>query len=325
MNPLISSTILASTLFLFFILPGIIFQRAFWRTDKGSLHADNFYNYLVWGILISSISYYLGIYLFNACVSAFHYSNQIDLNKIIEFVFSKNENIHLDLSEFNSLVILFIILDVLLWLLGTAIGTLILKTKLDLRKSFFRYKNQWFYLLTQREIDFKNRKLSPKGHIVIVDLLSDIGGSSYLYNGVVLDYKTDANQNLKYIYLIGVSRTEIKASAANPTTVQNPKTEILNTAAFIKGSIDTTGSIFSNGSMITASDINADGGLTIEGMLFCGGSINIKGDLIIKNTQPFSQEVTSFSTSSPYKIPGSMMVFKFEEMKNLNIYYSRIP
>lgn len=210
--------------------------------------------------------------------------------------------------------------DLLAWLIASLIRYLIFIFNLDVRFSFLRFKSELFYVLSGRELD---KHLYPKGFYVEVDLLCSIGNSLIIYNGIVWDYKFKGN-SLKYIYLKNANRKlmeELVSSTSFATsTVNNLNTY---TAISTEDSINADGPITAEGAIQAKGSISAES-ITAKGTITSGGKITSKGAIIANYMMVTPPKTSTTAPPSTYYIPGDMMVFKEEEIKNLNVIYVKL-
>lgn len=85
---------------------------------------------------------------------------------------------------------------------GRSSHWLIRKTGLDLKTQVFRFKNEWFYLLTGEALSFRGVATDPRPiDGVFLSAVVDHGKESYLYRGIVEDWSFDAGGQLESLRL----------------------------------------------------------------------------------------------------------------------------
>jgi hypothetical protein len=75
------------------------------------------------------------------------------------------------------------------------------KTKLDHRTQVFRFKNEWYYLLSGEVLLFAERSDRREVGGVFLSAVVEQGRETYLYRGIVVDWSFDANGNLENVRL----------------------------------------------------------------------------------------------------------------------------
>ena len=341
----ISTALLATVVFIFFLLPGFIFLRVLWGSDRGYLNSNNFYNHVMWATLVSSIIYFIAYLLFGN----FFNINITDVcghiiyeqyNSIPTLNGNDQKTVHIQqiikIITFSFITDAFSLVSVLL-IKGT-----ILKFKLDVKKDWLNFKNEWFYVLTGRKIKFK-KSLFPNGHYVQVHLLCEVGGTVVIYKGTAYDYKLK-DQELEYLYLTLVQRTGFAqwenaiSALSNPVEGTNSiiranNASIISSKDIISGdSIIASGDIIATGDIKAAKDISSGGIIHSQTGNISGGNIKAAGNQTTNVTESNNSVSNSVAHSfhqintSPtfYELTGNFMIFKASEIKNIHISYEPI-
>jgi hypothetical protein len=91
------------------------------------------------------------------------------------------------------------------WIGGSAIRRIVWATKLDLRLSFLRMRNDWYYSLSYRRVGF-----TPDSVQTWADILTACPGDARgrLYRGLVKSWEPDEKGGLAHITLSAVGRGE---------------------------------------------------------------------------------------------------------------------
>jgi hypothetical protein len=77
---------------------------------------------------------------------------------------------------------------------GRLVHRFIRFTKLDLRTQIFRFKNEWYYLLREETLSFREGTIAAREiDGVFLSGVVDHGKESYLYSGLVEDWSFDVN------------------------------------------------------------------------------------------------------------------------------------
>lgn len=97
------------------------------------------------------------------------------------------------------------------YLLGFAAHTYIRKNGLDKRRQFFRFNNEWHYLLSGEVLEFPEVLQSPKTiDFVMISAAVEVGQYTYLYKGLLVNWYLDNKGNLDTLVLERAYRREIK-------------------------------------------------------------------------------------------------------------------
>jgi hypothetical protein len=91
--------------------------------------------------------------------------------------------------------------------LGRFAHWLVRFSKLDLRTQIFRFKNEWFYLLTGEALQFSEAKLPSRSvDGVYLSAVVDHGNETYLYRGIILDWSFNGEGDLESIRITDAHR-----------------------------------------------------------------------------------------------------------------------
>jgi len=92
---------------------------------------------------------------------------------------------------------------------------------LDLRTQIFRFKNEWYYLLTGEILSFKEVSIAPREiDGVYLSAVVDHGRESYLYRGIVEDWSFDRDGQLDTIRLRFTHRRLLSADRPAPAQTE---------------------------------------------------------------------------------------------------------
>lgn len=225
----ISSTILATAIFLFFLLPGFAFLRRYWASSKGDLQDTNLYIYVIWGTPISLI-FYFGVYSIYCVIYAISKVDLLEKNILYEALL---HNTPLEQRQALKALAFALVTSVIASVLGHVSRRAVIALGLDVRISFLRFSNDWFYILNGRTVAFKGTKLfTSKSVMTIVDILCVIDDSPVIYTGYVLDFNLKKDGALEYISITDASRRPVNVS--NPM-IQVPDYSIPGNGFLIKG------------------------------------------------------------------------------------------
>lgn len=247
----ISSALLCTIVFIFFLLPGFIFLQGFFYSKRGTLNPSNFYTYLFWGTFTSLIIYslsYMTCTTFNLYKISFDEICPLFLQKI-ELTDRDNQRIYI--LKIKGLINFFLITNIFSLLYVLFFKGFIVFFKLDTLSPVFRFSNPWVYVLTGRRSE--KYTILYKDFIMETHLMCDINKSIVLYKGMVSDYKLK-DDTLDYLCLTKLERTGITEweDAAKEGSVKNftptfmgdvirtPDTQHFSGTIFEKNNLSTT-------------------------------------------------------------------------------------
>lgn len=219
MSSLISSTLLSTTLFIFFILPGFIFLRSYLGTQKGVVNANSLYSYIIWGVLLSALFFIGSLELYNRYCQCFCW-DKILLIDVCKPILDNDPNTNLNLEQVYRLIKFSVLLDITVLILGWLLQQFVLFFRLDLLLPILKFKNDMYYLLDGRE--FIREKKFPRSFSVHVDFLCVVGGKACIYKGKLFDYKIK-NEELEALYIVDVKRTAFDKVEAFDTVPESSK------------------------------------------------------------------------------------------------------
>ena len=199
-------------LILIFLMPGIVFRRAYFlfpffrKYGKHSLSSD------IIGIILTSIVIHLLV-----LYTISYFTNYIELIKENIFLslndYFIKDDLHLDsLSSFKFSPIIYY--NIIVWSVAAYLGFLINRFvrffKLDAKTRLFRFGNEWYYYLKGKILDFKDFEGSSEEiNLVYIDVLVDTADGTYIYMGICSDYTLAENGGLSNICITGAKRRKM--------------------------------------------------------------------------------------------------------------------
>lgn len=203
----------AITLFLLFIVPGLIFRRFYYTAE----FSKEYFKSTPFAVFLSSI----------IPGTVFQFVHYIFMSKVLGYeinfetlaILIKGPDHARFIATFKGLkgqVINILTYNVSLWVwlafLGLTLKGVIRKLKLDRRYKLLRFKNHWHYLLQGEALDFPHISGEEKQiDVTYVDVVVNVGNESLLYSGVLQDYQlTSEGGGLDYLILSYVRRRNIK-------------------------------------------------------------------------------------------------------------------
>ncbi|MEO4005514.1 hypothetical protein [Flavobacterium sp. CAU 1735] len=115
----------------------------------------------------------------------------------------------------TEIILLNLLINTVSFLLGFCVKSLVIKYKLDIRYSFLRYKNYWYYLITSKFIDFPSSSIKLYQNtvkdvdITYMDALVSINGTTYIYTGILVDYNLGKDGTLDLLLIKDAQRKNI--------------------------------------------------------------------------------------------------------------------
>lgn len=239
-------------LFVFFIIPGLIFKRFYFYGEfsKQFTTKDTVYQSIFYGIIPGIAIQFLGMFIY---ISFFEtqFTNHDVLEVLKDFLTLKEEHKSEKTPTFlNSGIQTFLVFEsfvfVLALILGLLSSRLVRLCKLDIRFKPFRYRNTWYYIFsgeinsfkkfkkTRKHVDpFETEDGSFKYYPPYVDVLINSGNGLTLYSGYLIDYDLNYEKpgELEKIYLLHANRYRVKESE----TVNDPKINGSKTKVSIPG------------------------------------------------------------------------------------------
>ncbi len=199
-----------STVLIFLIvLPGIILRRTYFSGQFSKNYVKlNLSDEIVWaiipGLLIQSIAV---LFLEGNALIQFNFE---ELGILL--IGSGDEKLIAQAASHLKCALPYILIyNVSIWIVAALAGYLSQKTvrvfKLDRKLRFFRFNNEWHYILSGEILDFRSMEGSSTNvNYVYVDALVDKGGSSIIYTGRLREYFLSRDGELDSICLTQVKR-----------------------------------------------------------------------------------------------------------------------
>ncbi len=235
-------TILSLTYIIFLIVPGIVFKRFFYQNNPQKLpgvgnFADRIITSLFFGFIIQIITVLILLFSINNIRNAefiAYYSKIIHVHDCIV-------NNSLPIVSTNEIFYLLVELILSLFvasLLGLIGFNLIRKFKLDVIIPVLRFDSEWKYLFRDDKRIFDDETVSSYRTFDAAQLdliVKESSGGSYLYSGILFNYKINKEGSLEYISLLETSRytksidsNEVKIKSIPGHVVVIPYSNILN-------------------------------------------------------------------------------------------------
>lgn len=208
-------SIAVSSLILFFLLiPGLAFRRTYFSEEFSKQYVkESFFGIFISSFVPSIFFHFFGFLIFG------YYCNIIKLDVFFDILQSKPSLTSIEnISEsFNWILIYNVGLFVFSSISGAFLKNLVRTKKLDRKYKFLRYQNQWHYILTGEFFDFPRANIDlDKSSVediefVFVDALIEVNGTSYLYDGILVDYELSNDGGLDFIIIKNAERRKLEA------------------------------------------------------------------------------------------------------------------
>ena len=208
-------SIAISSLILFFLLiPGLAFRRTYFSEEFSKQYVKESF----FGIFISSFVPSIFFHFFGFLIVGYYFK-LIKLDVFFDILQSNPSLASIEnISEsFNWILIYNGSLFILSSVSGAILKNLVRTKKLDRKYKFFRYQNQWHYILTGEFFDFPRANIDlDKSSVediefVFVDALIEINNISYLYDGILVDYELSNDGGLDFIIIKNAERRKLEA------------------------------------------------------------------------------------------------------------------
>jgi hypothetical protein len=207
-----------SSLILFFLLiPGILFRRLYFSEEFSKQYIKEsffaiFFSSFIPSVFFHSLWFFIFSFKFNL-IRLDIFFNILSQNPSINSI----ENIS---NSFDWIIWYNSSLFLIAALSGFLLKKVIRNLKADRKYKFLRYKNTWHYILTGESFDFPraNVNLSDDNvediEFVFVDALIVVNDSSYLYDGILVDYELSNDDGLEFITIKNAKRRKIDADCS---------------------------------------------------------------------------------------------------------------
>lgn len=207
-----------AALILLLILPGAIFRYSYARGSWGWTSPTSFRT--IWDELAYSAIFAVGLHFLWLSTVARSVGFEADFESLLSLLTGNsgaqgNYYPHAAkqfASHHTAVALYFLSLFAGAELLGKGAHALVRGTKLDLSTRTFRFKNEWFYLLTGETLSFK--EVEAESRVVAGVYLSavvDHAKESYLYRGIVQDWSFTRDGELDNVRIRDAHRRLLSA------------------------------------------------------------------------------------------------------------------
>lgn len=207
----------------FLVLPGVILRSAY--NGKISKKIENyppFSREAVKIVIISAILHFNWVFIANHI--GIRYGFEIDLQTVLFLLggnYSNNQiyerTIHSITNNDSKIILYFSSLYMGALFFGYISNWSIRKYRLDRKIDFFKFNNEWHYLLSGEILQIPgtlkhpHRSETEDVDLVVVSAAVEVGNITYLYVGIVVDWDLDNSGNLNKLILFETYRRKIDA------------------------------------------------------------------------------------------------------------------
>lgn len=206
-------SIALSTLVLFFLLiPGVAFRRFYYSEEfSREYFKETFFGVFIATILPSLVFQFLWYFLANAL------GYTVNLFTLGDIVSSQPLKESFENIQVNSKEILLYNFSMFLaaGFVGYLFKQIVRNKRWDRKFKFFRFQNSWHYILKGEFFDFPRAEIALERdavediEFVFVDVIIEINGESYLYDGIMVDYELSRNGGLDTISITSAQRRKL--------------------------------------------------------------------------------------------------------------------
>lgn len=208
-----------SLTFLTLCSPGFFFRRGYYSgVFSKQYFKQNILESILWTIIPSI---FIHIIAYCVCVRWFY---EININVFSVLLSSTSDTTQLNTAFSNiyqyitPIFLYFFLLSFTSLILGYFWKGFVRKYLLDSRFKTLRFQNEWHYVFSGEILGFPNVPGNPvDATFAYIDMLCCIGSETYIYGGLLMDYKLSKDNTLDSIALTQVRRRNIKDDTKNPT------------------------------------------------------------------------------------------------------------
>ena len=201
--------ILGSILLFILISPGLIFRYSYLQGTYGKqTFKISAVDEIFWAVIPAFIFQLAGI-LIIIHFTIYH----VRLDQVYEILTGSHSNIDFDfiLSSLPIFLGYILILITVAAVLGFSIRLIVRKFQLDLRYTFLKVNNEWYYLFSGEILDFLDTPGESKNvEMIQIDALVSTGDGTMVYSGTLENYFLSKENGLDRIYLSNVYRRKMK-------------------------------------------------------------------------------------------------------------------
>lgn len=214
----------ATVLVLLLVAPGLAFFRTYYSGRFSIKYSQLTITDQVFRSLVPGITFQL--FLFWVIQSCTDYTVRLDMIGVL-MTGAKEDKTVLEAfgllrSSLGSIIIYYLIINVLAAILGWGCRVLVRRRKWDRRVQWLRYDNHWYYLLSGEAVETPEyRSVFPQIDakeidFVFVDALVELEAGSTIYSGVLVDYQLGSDGGLTSLCLWATQRKFLQTALDHP-------------------------------------------------------------------------------------------------------------
>lgn len=206
-------SIALSTLVLFFLLiPGVLFRRLYYTEEFSRQYFKETFSAVFIATIVPSLLFQVIWYFLSKLIGF-----EVDLTILGDLVSREPKQGTFENIMLHSGSILWYNVSMFLvaGLSGYFLKKLVRSRHWDRSFKFFRFQNSWHYILKGEFFDFPRAQFTlvedtvEDIEFVFVDAVVEIGGESYLYDGILVDYNLSHDGGLETISLSNTKRRRL--------------------------------------------------------------------------------------------------------------------
>lgn len=201
--------ILGSLLLFILLSPGLIFRYSYLQGTYGKqTFRISAVDEIFWAVIPAFVFQLAGI-LVILNFTIYH----VRLDQVYEILTGSDSQIDFNfiLGSLPIFLAYILTLIVIATVLGLSARAIVRKFQLDLRYSFLKVNNEWYYLFSGEILDFLDTPGESKQvEMIQVDVLVSTGDGTMVYSGTLENYFLSKDNGLDRIYLSNVYRRKMK-------------------------------------------------------------------------------------------------------------------
>lgn len=200
--------LILGSLFLFIlVIPGLVFRYSYLHgTYAKQTFKISAVDEIFWAILPALILQLLGIIAVNRFTEL-----EVKLDQVYAIITNASGSINFDTVQRSLPSFLLYILSLIsiAALLGLGVRFTVRRLKLDLKYSFLKINNEWYYLFSGEILDSELPGESASIYFIQIDALVQTSEGTVVYCGILEDYFLSRDNGLDRIYLSSVYRRRL--------------------------------------------------------------------------------------------------------------------
>jgi hypothetical protein len=205
--------ILGSILLFILVIPGLVFRFSYLH---GTYAKQSFkisaVDEIFWAILPALIFQFAGVILLEQVLY-----NPVRLDQLYALITNDSGSIDFDIvrKSLPRFLLYNLSLIAIAALLGLGTRFLVRKMKLDLKYSFLKINNEWYYLFSGEILDTELPGESKDIYFIQIDALVQTSNGTVVYCGTLEDYFLSKDNGLDRLYLSSVYRRKLEEDRSN--------------------------------------------------------------------------------------------------------------